>query len=222
MPAKFQVNDQVRITLAHQHSEFAELPTLQYTGHVTRFSGETLVISVPTAGSTPLCAGQAVLIRRVLHESWKHEGVITRCTESANSVTVAMQLVRSEKVERREFVRIRLETKVSYARIKDADEAERRQWQRALLRDISGGGARLTTSESLALNEGVILELPVDDRVLHLKSRVQRSQPEPGSAGKFDIGLEFVDIRQSECNLVMSLVFRLQLKFQRQKAVSSS
>jgi len=66
------------------------------------------------------------------------------------------------------------------------------------------------------------LELPVDDRVLCLKARVQRSQPEPGSAAKFDIGLEFIDIRQSECNLVMSLVFRLQLKFQRQKAASTS
>jgi hypothetical protein len=49
-----------------------------------------------------------------------------------------------------------------------------------------------------------------------------RSQPEPGSPGKCDIKLEFFDIRQSECNLVMSLVFCLHLKFQRQKAVSTS
>jgi c-di-GMP-binding flagellar brake protein YcgR len=119
-------------------------------------------------------------------------------------------------------VRIRLETKVRYARIMAGDEADECQWQQALLRDISGGGARLTTSEALALNDNLVLELPVDDRMLHLKGRVQRSQPEPGSPGKSDIGVEFVDIRQSECNLVMSLVFRLQLKFQRHKAVSSS
>ncbi len=222
MPAKFQINDQVRITLVHQHAEAAELPTFQCTGLVTRFFGETLVISVPTSGPTPLCTGQAVLIRRILHESWKYEGVITRCTESPNSVTVAMQLLRSEKVERREFVRIRLEGKVRYARITDRDDSTKREWRHALLRDISGGGARLTTGEALALNESVVLELPVDDRVLCLKARVQRSQPEPGSAAKFDIGLEFIDIRQSECNLVMSLVFRLQLKFQRQKAASTS
>jgi hypothetical protein len=71
---------------------------------VCQFSGETLVISVPTSGPTPLAAGQPVLIRRILHESWKHEGVITRCIESAGSMTVAMRIVRSEKVERREFV----------------------------------------------------------------------------------------------------------------------
>ena len=75
--------------------------------------------------------------------------------------------------------------------------------------------------EALGLNESVILELPVDNYVLHL-ARMQRSQPEPGLHGKSDIGIEFIDIRQNEFNLVMSLVFRLQLKFQRQKTVSSS
>jgi PilZ domain-containing protein len=221
VPAKFQINDQVRITLVHQHAPSAELPTFQCTGLVTRFSGETLVISVPTSGPMPLYTGQAVLIRRILHESWKHEGVITRCTESGNSVTVAMQLLRSEKVERREFVRIRLEAKVRYACVTEPEKSAKREWRQALLRDISGGGARLTATEALMLNENVVLELPVDGRVLHLKARVQRSQPEPGSPGKTDIGLEFIDIRQSECNLVMSLVFRLQLKFQRRKAVST-
>lgn len=67
--------------------------------------------------------------------------MITRCIEAANSLTVAMQLVRSEKVERREFVRIRLEAKVRYARITEPEDSENREWRQGSLRDISGGGA---------------------------------------------------------------------------------
>ena len=193
--------------------------SFQCTGTVLRFEGETLSVTIPTSGQqTPLCAGQAVLIRRVLHESWKHEAMITRCAEQATSITVALQLVRSEKVERREFVRIRFEAKVRYARMESGSTAP--DWRAAVMRDISGGGARLVTSEALVLDDAVILEIPVDQKVLRLKGRVQRSQPEPGHAGKFDIGIEFVGIHPSECNLVMSLVFRLQLKFQRQKAIA--
>lgn len=67
--------------------------------------------------------------------------MITRCIEAANSLTVEMHLVRSEKVERREFVRIRLEAKVRYARITEREDSENREWRQASLRDISGGGA---------------------------------------------------------------------------------
>jgi PilZ domain-containing protein len=217
---KFQIKDQVRITIIRdRQSVTAESLSFQCAGTVSRFEGETLSVMIPTSGQqTPLCAGQAVLIRRVLHESWKHEAMITRCTQQASSIAVVMQLVRSEKVERREFVRIRFEARVRYARIESDSAAP--HWRAAVMHDISGGGARLVTSESLDLHDSVVLEVPVDQKVLRLKGRVQRSQPESGHAGKFDIGIEFVAIHPSECNLVMSLVFRLQLKFQRQKATA--
>lgn len=220
MASKFQITDQVRITLVRDRQGSAvDSATFQCTGTVSRFDRETLVATVPIVGlEHPLCAGQAVLVRRVLHEAWKHEAMITRCTEQAHSLTVVMQLVRSEKVERREFVRIRFEAKVRYARM--VSDSAGPNWRTAVMHDISGGGARLVTSEALILDDRVILEVPVDPKVLHLKGRVQRSQPEPGHAGKFDIGIEFVGIHPSECNLVMSLVFRLQLKFQRQKAIA--
>jgi c-di-GMP-binding flagellar brake protein YcgR len=215
------MKDQVRITLVQdRQSAAAEQPTFQCAGTVSRFEGDTLMVAVPTSGQeTPLCAGQAVLIRRVLHESWRHEAMITRCLEQANSIVIAMQLVRSEKVERREFVRIRLEAKVRYARMEE--DSTDRVWRPAVMCDISGGGARVVTSEALPMDDNVLLEIPVEQRLLHLKGRVQRSQPEPGRAGKFDIGIAFVEIHPSECNLVMSLVFRLQLKFQRQKAIAA-
>jgi len=35
VPAKFQINDQVRITLVHPHSDSTELATFQCTGYVS-------------------------------------------------------------------------------------------------------------------------------------------------------------------------------------------
>ena len=122
-------------------------------------------------------------------------------------------------IERRAFVRIRLEADVRYAKAENpAAAAKPAEWRPALLRDISGGGAKLTTSERLEVKDKVILEVPIDNQLLQLRGTVQRAQlVRSGTSSQFDLGIEFVDVKQSDRDRIVGLVFRLQLNIHSQK-----
>lgn len=139
-------------------------------------------------------------------------------TRKGDSETVSEPFRSNERVERRQFVRIRLDADVRYAKTATPEAEQNPAWNMASLRDVSGGGARLMTREKLAVKEKVVLELPIDGKHLHLRGSVKRVQAVSAEASKFDVGIEFVDIHESDRNKIVSLVFRLQLKMQSQKA----
>ena len=132
------------------------------------------------------------------------------------SRTASQRLRAADATERRQFVRIRLEAEVRYARVPAPEH--RPDWHRALLRDISGGGARLITWEKLAIKDSLLLELPLNGSLICLAGSVQHVQAGKLASQKFEIGLQFTDINEAQRNQIVGLVFRLQLNMGQQNA----
>ena len=136
-----------------------------------------------------------------------------------NCQTAAQREREAHGPERRQFVRIRLEAEIRYAKTAPQDGHAEPGWTTALLRDISGGGARLTTSEKVSVKEKVVLELPIDGKLICLHGCVQHVQPVKTSrAQKFDVGIQFIDLDEVQRSKIVGLVFRLQLNIERQNS----
>lgn len=120
------------------------------------------------------------------------------------------------KIQRREYFRFTWLMPVTFRILEsetDAEKGEQSPLIRAVARDISGGGVGLITNTRQNLNDIVEVELPLEsDKKLVLKAKVIRSIILDADKTKYDTGIEFIDIRPREREVIIRFIFDKQSK----------
>ena len=112
--------------------------------------------------------------------------------------------------ERRKFVRAGIQSNIKWA--KDVKGAEKEIEHRDVTRNIGGGGICITTTEKLNECDRILVEidLPTGDRVrsrgrVAWVSKFEFKGPKPQKG--YEVGIEFLDISESDRVLVEKFVF---------------
>lgn len=165
-------------------------------------------------------------------------GIITS-REKENNVYYAMVKISSkiEKFQRREYYRLECALDILYRKIdsKEADiikrdnqngiidltrlliEEDALEWNKSVLTDISGGGARFITSKPLESQDLVQLRVDLGDSfqgygVKTLGATVISSLEVVDKVGSYENRVEFILLRQTERDDIIKFIFDMQRK----------
>lgn len=118
-------------------------------------------------------------------------------------------------IQRRNFFRLNivLDAKYRIFAQKNANEVVRGEYIKAISKDLSGGGICLLTMEEPILNWYVEAKLDIDDEITFV-GIIVRSTPirSAGSIYKYEMGVEFIKIRDIDREKVISYIFSSQRK----------
>jgi hypothetical protein len=113
-------------------------------------------------------------------------------------------------VERREYCRVSLASPVRYALAETAT-----CFETGILRDLSGGGARLSAQQEISAGQNLILEIPLTGETVPLTGVVRHVYTDKD--GGHVLGIEFTEMLGAIQNRIISYVFNEQLRTRREK-----
>jgi c-di-GMP-binding flagellar brake protein YcgR len=120
----------------------------------------------------------------------------------------------STRVERREFLRIKYHANTRYALANQTGE-----YHPATIQDLGGGGVRLDVQEDVHIGDRLVVEVPLEDEVLLMKTVVRKIFQ--NEAGNKSLGLEFVEIAPTSQDRILNFVFSQHLKMRREKIAAA-
>lgn len=113
-------------------------------------------------------------------------------------------------VERREYCRVSLASPVHYALAETAY-----CFETGILRDLSGGGARLSAQQEIPAGQNLIVELPLAGETVPIAGVVRHVYTDKD--GEHVLGIEFTEMSGAIQNRIISYVFNEQLRIRREK-----
>jgi c-di-GMP-binding flagellar brake protein YcgR len=117
--------------------------------------------------------------------------------------TLSLELSSSpKKVQRREYFRFSIVKKVEF--IYDGQKYE------MLTKNISATGARGISNKKIPDGEVCIVNLPIGDEIMSLRSEVVFSSPSQDSRYKSDLRLRFIDISEKDKSKITHFIFKQQ------------
>lgn len=117
--------------------------------------------------------------------------------------TISLQLTSSpKKVQRREYFRFSVVKKIQF--LHDGQKYE------MLTKNISATGARGILNKKIPDGDICIVNLPIDDEIISLRSEVVFSSPSQDSRYKSDLRLSFVDISEKDKSKITHFIFQQQ------------
>lgn len=121
-----------------------------------------------------------------------------------------------ERVQLRQFFRVpvTLEAKMRRAPV-DGDGDEDEEWMSVQVKDISGGGCQIVSSEPLQKDDRVELELTLNDEPMRVLASVARIVGAEPHHGRWYLGLEFVDIGERERQRIIQFAFQRQIELRK-------
>ncbi len=117
--------------------------------------------------------------------------------------TLMLELTSSpKKVQRREYFRFSIVKKVEF--IYDGQKYE------MLTKNISATGVRGISNKKIPDGDICIVNLPIDDEIMSLRSEIVFSSPSQDSRYKSDLRLRFVDISEKDKSKITHFIFQQQ------------
>lgn len=113
-------------------------------------------------------------------------------------------------VERREYCRVSLTLPVRYALAETAN-----CFETGILRNLSGGGARLSAQQEIFAGQNLILEIPLAGETVPIAGIVRHVYTDKD--GEHALGIEFTEMSGAVQNRIISFVFNEQLRMRREK-----
>ncbi|MFO7294587.1 MAG: PilZ domain-containing protein [Clostridia bacterium] len=176
---------------------------------------DELLITMPTIKGEPvvLAIGQRVTVNffRERGQFYFEAEVMDR------QQTEAIQLIRLKRVspihriQRRNFYRLKINLPVLFRLAEQGNQADGANYIKAYTVDVSGGGMRLLTDEELKPGQQLECRLSIGEKdFLELKGLVIRVGPCVEGHYRFEAGIKFVDILESERDRLIRFIFQQQ------------
>lgn len=163
----------------------------RYLARIEDFSKEGIVISRPefVGGGALLRQNRDVIVEVTREDAaYQFHSRIRRVTTHAKTIYLLTFPVDARRLQRRQFVRVELYTRVSYANLtrdkREPNAGDGVTWQESSVVDISGGGVLIKAGEDLSpkdlllLNLGFFAEVGLPDTVAAICRRTFRQEKE--------------------------------------------
>lgn len=176
---------------------------------------DELLITMPMLKGEPveLAIGQRVTINffRERGQFYFEAEVIDRQrTENVHLIRLK-QSSPIDRLQRRSFYRLKINLPVLFRPMEHDAQPGERDYVRAYTADISGGGMRLLTDEGLEPGLQLECRLSMGEKdFLDLKGLVVRVSPCVEGNYKFEVGIKFIDILESERDGIIRFIFQQQ------------
>jgi len=132
----------------------------------------------------------------------------------------------SRVIQRRNYVRVLILKNIEFIGI-DKELAEknisniarvidRKQFKKASLLDLSGGGMRIKTEEKLRLNDSLVIAIELVEDELTVKTRVVRCDLQPDNTNAY--GLKFIELGEADRDKIIKYIFQI-MREQRKKGL---
>lgn len=178
---------------------------------------DELLITLPMLKGqpVPLGIGQTVRINFFRDRgrfSFEAKVIERQSTEAVRLIRLK-QISPMHRLQRRNFYRLKINLPVLFRLIEQDSEPDRQGYIKAYTADISGGGLRLLTNEDLKPGQQVECRISIEDsNFLELKGLVVRVATCVEGNYKFEVGVKFIDILESERDKLIQFIFQQQRK----------
>lgn len=141
--------------------------------------------------------------------------IIDRQKEPIAMLTLK-EISNCERIQRREHFRIEARKKVKFRILDDIKKGSDKELKKAVTIDISGGGIKIITEESIKSN--TLMELYIDIPEIEDIPIHGRAVSDCESIGNYVVGVEFINLSKQYQEKIISWVFNHQRKL-RQKGL---
>lgn len=120
-----------------------------------------------------------------------------------------------KKIQRRNFFRFEWLMNVKFRVIEDENKryAEgETPYIDTYIRDISGGGVALITTEKQNIGTIIEIQLNLDGDIMTVIGEVVRAEIYENDKNKYEIGIKFIDITQRDRDRIVKFIFHKQIK----------
>ncbi|MDI6601734.1 MAG: flagellar brake protein [Thermoanaerobacteraceae bacterium] len=168
----------------------------------------TYIIGTPIIHHTyvfiPL--NETIKIRYIAKDCiYQFDGKVTHKEMNHTYLLTVTQISPMERIQRRE--NFRLETAIRATFTNENDDIA----HEGIIKDISGGGVRLITSQKLDINERITLNFSLTKiGDFSIKGVVVRSI---NNNSNYDVGISFKDLNAADREKIVSFIFQEQRKF---------
>jgi len=175
---------------------------------------DELLITMPMLRGEPvvLSIGQRVKINffRERGQFYFEAEVIDRQrTETVHLIRVK-QTSPIHRLQRRSFYRLKIKLPILF-RLIDENESGSSGYIKAYTADISGGGMKLLTNENLQPGQQIECRISIgEEDLLDLNGLVVRVVPCVEGNHKFEVGIKFVNIFESDRDRLIRFIFQQQ------------
>lgn len=146
------------------------------------------------------CAGIGILKSVVLHKK-------NRC--------LILSISNIKEIQRRNFTRVDTQIEIEYRKLEELTQISSADFQKAITKNISGGGLMLLVEDNPNLQIGEILEL-----ILHLPkqekveavSKINRIECDSNESPQKKVAVEFAIIAEKDRATIVKLVFEEKTK----------
>lgn len=183
-------------------------------------SGDEIVISLP------MLKGMTILLelgQEVEIIYYRDDGCFIFAAKVVEQFSVASaSLIRLKKIssvkrlQRRNYFRLKVTLPIYIRELKEDPDQDPGPWLKAYTLNLSGGGARISSNEKL--DKGALLEcrLELNEEEVILNGKVVRSQlVEDDPIVRYEIGLSFIDIAESDRDSIIKFIFQEQRKLRK-------
>ncbi|MBW6408542.1 flagellar brake protein [Clostridium weizhouense] len=117
-----------------------------------------------------------------------------------------------KEIQRRDFARVDILNSINYKKITEMseEEIEEKEYDNALMVDLSGGGIRFKTKEKLKIKDIVIIEFTLNGQTNHLKAEVVRC--ERSFDNEYIYGVKFLEISEKQRDKIIREIFKVMRK----------
>ncbi|MCB2297148.1 flagellar brake protein [Clostridium tagluense] len=186
-----------------------------YNTNIQDLTEEYIAISIPMSGGqyVPLSRGDIIDVIYYEDENlYKFKSsVIGRKIENIPILLVSKPL-EIEKIQRRKYVRISLINTAKYKNLKNQSKIspktiEEREYLKASIVDLSGGGMKVRVSEEIVMNDFILVNLTVNNEDIHIVGQAKRIQKD--DEGRFVCGLSFEFLDNLTRERIIKYIFQL-------------
>lgn len=145
---------------------------------------------------------------------YKYEAEILKYVNIENfNFMVVKLLSEGERTQRREFFRFSCLLPFKFEKLsngKDEDEKDEIVLSKGIIKDIGGGGIRFVSNEELFIGDKIKCLIVLDNNYIIVVGSILHKQFYPKTSYSFQYRVEFINIKESDKDLIIKYIFEAQ------------
>jgi c-di-GMP-binding flagellar brake protein YcgR len=176
---------------------------------------EYIAINIPMSAGEYLPLSKGTMIEAIYYEEeniYKFASSVMGRRFENIPIILLSKPKEVQKIQRRKYFRMPLISGIKYKNLKDKPKTnpstvEDREYAKALLVDLSGGGMKVKVSEQIRLNDFLLVSLTVNGENILIIGQAMRVVKD--DEGRYTCGLSFEFLENSTREVIIKFIFQL-------------
>lgn len=183
-----------------------------YKSTIQDIKDNEIIISIPVIDGMYLTINNGKEISQYYYDTqnniFKYNSkILGRLVENGMAFYRLSMPYNIEKIQRRDYVRVDILNEITYISAENIDEGN---IKKALMLDLSGGGAKIKVKDKLSKGDTILINLSLEEVNLNIKGKVVRADLTEDK--HYICGIAFLGMEESVKEKIIRLVFTIMRK----------